>query len=528
MNDPMGATPRFAAELRSPSLSKDASVFHLESLPQELQLAVLNILCDEGDWPSLLHLRQASKKWLHMTTPRLSISVGFGQVEKYQNERVFGTKAIYEYDDMDDKGIISSPISRICVKLAQPFCRPDFFKTLPTQALMKKASASTKLEDNEGTRMRLRQQLDRFEHVLPSDLRGNILRILLMSRSQLKHSLRGFFQQHRSINQVVRGALSDARLAMILALCTDLERLEQPEPSIFREGFGLLSKQVVQHASQHARTPAKDGEARLLAKLKYAEFYSIEVPDVLNALSLPCIEELRVNNLKDDDPKGARLLEDMPLNQNPVQLTINAAHNQLSEWGLTRILAACPKVRTLFLDAPQSLTRPVCYGDPLAKYGKHLEFLWINTQEEGSSHAAGSHEANKLLHALQAMRNLRTLVISRGNINSAKALGSALPSSLRELMIIGHNDPEVIKKKRRRVNSFGEKTGEEDEEGEGEESWTDRDSFYKLLDHPHLTNLERVEVVSTYTALRTPFWMDVVFYCMEVKQLPPVSRGALW
>ncbi|KAI4870015.1 hypothetical protein F4820DRAFT_443495 [Hypoxylon rubiginosum] len=344
------------------------------------------------------------------------------------------------------------------------------------------------LKNNRKTRARLHRQLARL---YPSLRINIILRVLEIERS------------------TILGFRADAQLAMVLAACTGLEKLELPDT--VTENYGPLSRKVIRWA---ARSSPKDGEVRMLGKLKHLELADmcggIDVSDVIDMLSLPNIKDLRLWGLVDQSTRNPRRLpspEDMPMvtNQNLVDLTLRHCRH-LTDEGLTRILAACPRIRTLFLHAPMSSRnehQPISFTSALTKYGKNLEFLWLETQRKtGLAKVPG--ESRRLLRALNSMRDLRTLVLWRGDFGSAEALGSALPSSLRELLIIGHND-EI----------------ETDEDGEVVGSSQDRISLFGLVDHPSLVNLERVEVVDINAWEGRPYWRKAIEYCIEARQLPP-------
>ncbi|XXG98576.1 hypothetical protein Hte_004901 [Hypoxylon texense] len=459
------------------TVARRVSTFRLNSLPADIQLVILDTLRDQGDWRSILSLRSVNKHWLRIT--KSFVFIGFNSAKT---------------GHIDDQWT-DSPIHRVSLMLGQPFCRPEFIKALPTRAAMKRSWTFTKLDNNLETCLRLHQQLTDLG--LPSSLNKSILLEVLDSKQDIE----------RRASQASR---ADAELAMVLATCTGLEKLELPD--IVTEKFGPLSREVISYA---ARSPTEDGEVRMLGKLKHLELADmregIEVADMLDMLSLPKIKDLRIwcpVDRKRKSPRDIPSPEDMPRlpNQNLVNLTLLECH-ALTDDGLTRILAACPRVRTLFIHSPVGMgdpNPPFPFTGALEKYGNSLEFLWLETQCGGPGLIEDTDESRRFLRALSSMRNLRTLVLWRGDFDSAESLGPALPTSLRELLIIG--DTDVI---------------ETDENGEPRVTCADRVSLIALREHPRLVNLERVEVVSTNAFEGRYFWRTVFDYCMECRRLPP-------
>ncbi|KAI1776831.1 hypothetical protein F4818DRAFT_411927 [Hypoxylon cercidicola] len=503
------------------STSGEESPRSLDSLPTEIHLAIVKYLLAKGKWRSLLRLRAVSKMWCNITTPYVDIPIGLEF--EYDPEQYNPLEYASEEEDED------SPIHRVCFRLAQESCRPDFIKKLPRIDNLKPSWLFATLANTRENRMRLRRQLSTLDH---TDLQTTIIRRVLG------------IEQRRALQ-------ADAQLAMVLAACTALEELQCPD--VVTENFGRLSRQVIRRAAQQARTPAENGKAHMLGKLKQLGLSDvhkgIQVPEVLDMLSLPNLRDLRLEGVGNFKGTDRREVPYTPGNEKLAHLALNGCRN-FDEQDLTRILAACPNIRSLFLHTPMlrsNASVPACFTGALAEHGQNLECLFLDTQRRDTGLAKVPGESQRLLRTLSGMRNLRTLALWRGDFGSAAALADALPSSLRELLIIGHYDVEVpyveapsYMEADQNTEEYAEahaephaedsdQDDEEDSDGEEEEeeeeSTADRDAFYALVGHPHLSNLQRVEVVPTNRLECSPHFGYISGYCIDNRELPPRILG---
>ncbi|KAI4870014.1 hypothetical protein F4820DRAFT_317592 [Hypoxylon rubiginosum] len=470
---PMISLPTHRTTIRKPML---------DSLPEELHLTILDNLRNDGDWKTILHLRLVSKRWFHMVTPYVAIPVGLDDKQAYEVEELEDDE-----DSEDEEYLIDfegeeyydySPIKRAFQMVAESNSRPDWIKMLPTRVPWKLMSIQLCEQGSFWLWWGLRHAFPKVKHILP-----------------------------KFILECLPSDIDDSLLAIVLATCTGLEKIKFPDAT---EYFGGFSRMVIKYAAEQAwtSTDVEHGEARVLGELKHLEMsdpHGIEVADVLDMLSLPKMQDLRLCFVMDgtfemfDEVLGAfrdQLPEDKPRTQQVIDLTLTSCEG-LSDKGLNRILAACPKIRSLFIQSSMkesNKSTPVCFTGALEKHGQGLEFLWLDTQREtGLDEIPG--ESRRLLRALEAMRDLRMLALWRGDFETVKALVSALPGSLRELLIIG---------------IYGE---------------LEKESLYSLVGHPDLPNLRRVAVVATSLEDREPSWRKLFQYCIRARQLPPLEWG---
>lgn len=375
---------------------------------------ILDSLRDQGDWQAILKLRLVNKHWLRLTEPYAFVPVCRDDYQAFKIEEEIEDVSEHSDDDWvdeDDEDITESPIPRTCFKLMEPNCRPDWFKVLPTSVPSNLLWPWADPEFTVENYKRLKQVFSKVDHVFPQRL-SNTLMLKILA-------------QHDIWNP-------DAQLATVLAICPNLEKIKEPDDEVH---FGPLSREVFAHAAHQAQTPERAPVLGKLTHLEMNDIDAIEVAEVLDMLSLPKLQNLRLRRLidvTDHESLGSLEPETKPRNQNAVHLTLQLC-DDLSDEGLTMILGACPKIRSLFIDSVAA-----SYTGALEKHGKNLEFLWLDAQRHGDIGLRYMpKEAERLLSAIGAMRNLRTLVLSRSDFDTIESLCSALPSSLREIAVFG-------------------------------------------------------------------------------------------
>ncbi|KAI4870016.1 hypothetical protein F4820DRAFT_470140 [Hypoxylon rubiginosum] len=486
-----------SSDSRVSSAANKLTVITLDSLPGEIHLLILDSLRDEADWKTIISLGAASKKWSQIAAPYTAIPIGLDDwqayaIQTYSDEDADGEDCVIE----DGQYYTVSPIQKVCFKLGQPNCRPDWIKVLPTAVFMGPPWVVL-TSKNPKTRGRLEQVLSPLGHILSWDLREQIILGVL----------------HSTYDEIRDGykddLYDDAEFALILATCVGLEHIQPPH--ILGQYFGTLSRMVIQCAGRQTQEDVESGQVCMLGQLKRLEltdlYRQIEVLDVIDMLYLPKIQDIRLQGLVNTLREGSRGDPSPSTNkpiQRPIDLTLDDCPG-LTDNGLACILASCPRIRTLYLDSyfdQPGETTPVCFTGALDTYGQNLEFLWLDTNPYGSGLAQVPGQAQRLLRAINKMRNLRTLMLCREDFDDVKSLGSMLPSSLRELMVIGHRD----KKK--------------DKGDKGASLGLDRDSLFSLIHHPDLPNLEIVLVISPDSS-KYCNWRKFVNYCKEFRHLPP-------
>ncbi|KAI0171895.1 hypothetical protein GGR52DRAFT_591707 [Hypoxylon sp. FL1284] len=542
----------------------------LDSLPEETCLTILDIIQDTADWRTMLSLRATNEKWKRIATPYVSIPLGRRTGPAVRILRGFVVQEDEgHYDDAQGRTRVRANIGKLYHMLQLPNARPEWIKVIPAYVLAERPMA----------------------WIREFDMATSLARQLLKSTDELPRILRDsiYCSVCGTTNPVYQ---PDARLALVLLACTGLETLQFR--CFITVDYGDMSRELVQYAAyQHQRARlAGDGrqqQARyrsILGRLRHLEIRDplkqIYVADVVRLLSLPHMQtltlwgvagELAPRPLPDDlptqellsqftsaplSPDDAALLVPAP---NPAHASLNASQGPstrrtapvdltlarcctLDDDGLTTMLAACGPaggVRSLFVVAPVA---PRCYANALAAHGEKLEFLWLDEARGGLSgdvralpppppHRLGSGRGAtaRLLDALGRMRRLHTLAISRDALgDDIAAFACALPSSLRELLVIGHRDEvvddweledgmdwEVLDA----LSDEEESSGDEEEEEEEEDIGPDRTELLKLVDHPNLPALELVKVVPAGSAQDMPEWRSLFKYCVAHRELPP-------
>lgn len=487
----------------SPTISNSTtSNFAFDSLPLDVQRIVLDNLRDEGSWTTLLNLRLVNRKYCDLATPYVGIQLGSDSYKAFmlraslhsenysENEEDIGEGEEQMDDDNDSDGesvksdewinehftpsfaaffCTVHSIERVCYKLAQPDCRPEFIKKLEPSIIESQPSKWKTIESKSQIVRGFNRPFSKVNHVIPFKLQKGIVSRTL----DLKES-----------REAVR---ADAQLAAVLATCTSLEKLRMKT-----DNFGRLSQQVVQYAAQHVRSAREGRQVGVLGKIKHLELdgtnFGITVADVVNLLSLPCLRELRLWGVGWKLPRVRS--SNNPLvhhpNQNPIALSLRWCKNFTNE-DLTNILAG-GSIRYLLLRV--MLDFPADYAGALAKHGQHLEFLALDTEDQGTDPDHAHDRSVRLLKALGSMRDLKSLVLWRGDFQSAKQLSNWLPPSLKELMILGNYGKE------------------------------DRQELRSLTRHEDLPNLWRVEVLASDELKRCDIfrWSQ---WCDNYKTIPP-------
>lgn len=508
---------------------------------------------DDGNWKAILNLRGVSKKWSQLANPYAAIPINSldDQVHEIANsfydsdsdsdsgredDRREGDRQ--EDDRQDDGGQddewqedewqedewrrddgywLGNPIHSVCYTLARPNSRPEWIRVLPETIRMAKSLylPSTTLENTIETRERLFRAFLPVMSAIPWHIVVTIIHGIVLN----VNGISGF----RAWSEAGKKN-ADAELAMILATCTGLEYIERHRETLC--SFGHMSREVLKYAARQAQMLAQPGQSgdqgvQVLGKLKglgitgTIHVRGITVSEVIDMVSLPRMQDLRLSGLRDRDLRderrrgaGGPITILKPRNMNSLNLTFTDCHG-LSDEGLATILAACPRTRTLFLEVADQES-PASFTNALAKHGQNLEFLWLDTYSSGTGLDTDPDASERLLGALSTMRNLRELVICRGDFTTAEALGDTLPPALRMLWIIGHEDDIDI-----------------DDRGDWSFNTPDGAELYALERHPNLPDLEKVEILPAFWKEDDPDgWHNLTSFPKEFRYLQILQRTA--
>ncbi|KAI1768795.1 hypothetical protein GGR53DRAFT_531240 [Hypoxylon sp. FL1150] len=462
------------------------------SVPNEVQLMILDSLRDQAEWETFLSLRLVSKHWMYLTESYVAIPVGLDRRQAFRIEDAplqVSIKACVEVGDVEDADIeadltdlwdpkvdednMESPIPRICYLLSRPNCRPEWIKMLPTFVPIN-PSWPLVPENTKTSRMKLYEVLSKVDHVVPRDLLESLSKAILDLDYGTENARR-----------------SDAQLAAVLATCTNLERIQLPDVLV---KCGPRSMAVIKYAAKQVHKP---GRAPVLGRLKHLELKSpkgIQVFDVLNMLSLPKLENLQLWNPVDFHTRDYPELGPKPLNVNTMDISL---HNcaKLTNQGLLTILQACRTVRSLYISSSTGSTDnpQLCYSGALKEHGKDLEFLWLDDPGRRTT----PEDFRNLFRAIRHMPKLRTLVLYRRDIGDAESFRSALPASLEELLVLGC----LSEREKSEVHSAIQRS-------------------------PELPNLRRTWTQRLDVIPWSREWRDFVDYCVKERRLPGPKASA--
>ncbi|KAI1658500.1 hypothetical protein F4813DRAFT_388773 [Daldinia decipiens] len=438
---------------------------NMDSLPEEILMGVMDKLDRKADLSTILSLRGVSRKWCRVATPYVHIAV--------QNYRPQTADAPWNFHRSTDL------LCYLCWKLSQKPHLARFVKEVASRpwkdALWKSTVAKADLS------VRYREALAGVGSAVPDDVKAGIVAEMLYD-------------------------VGDALLAFVLILCTDIEVLMVPA---LDRGFGPWTRQVLRCAHAQLQDPPRDGREAMLSAVRYVQLGDyvdgLCLGDALHVLALPKLQHLELGNLGDTTVDGSQPLPphipEHPKahlqNRGPVDITLESC--RLSGTGLTTLLAACGRPRSLFIKMRTGNVQPSrapCFAEALELHGQNLEFLYLDTTafEDGLSSATDPNTqaptpCARFLRALSSLTNLQFLALSRADFPTPADLGAALPVGLRELLVLEVNDDE--------------------EEGDG--------AYRDLVRGPDTPRLERVVCQRTTSSNDTGAMYDG---CLRNRKLP--------
>ncbi|KAI1481511.1 hypothetical protein F4774DRAFT_374246 [Daldinia eschscholtzii] len=397
---------------------------NMDSLPEEILAGVMDKLDRKADVSTILSLRGVSRKWCRVATPYVHIAV-----QNYQPRTANDHWNFHRSTDL---------LCYLCWKLAQKPHLSRFVKEVASRpwkdTRWKSAVAKADL------RVRYREALAGAGNGVPEDVKDAIVAEMLCDAG-------------------------DALLAFVLILCTDIEALMIPA---LDRGCGPRTRQVLRCARAQLENPLRDGPGAMLGAVRYVQLgdyvNGLCLADALDVLALPRLQHLELGNLGDTTVDGNQPLPPFPenpkpylRNRGPIDITLESC--RLSSKGLTTLLAACGRPRSLFIKMRTGNVLPSrapCFAEALELYGQSLEFLYLDTTafENG---LAGATDINptpnpdfdsdsesqpltppaRFLRAISSLStNLKLLALSRADFRTPEDLRDALPTSLRELLIL--------------------------------------------------------------------------------------------
>ncbi|KAF3062218.1 hypothetical protein GL218_04078 [Daldinia childiae] len=398
----------------------NSELSNMESLPEEILMGVMDKLDRKADLSTILSLRGVSWKWHRVATPYVHIAV--------QNYRPRTAHAPWNFHRSTDL------LCYLCWKLSQKPHLARFVKEVASRpwkdAHWKSAFAKADLS------ARYREALAGVGSAVPDDVKDGIVTEMLYD-------------------------VGDALLAFVLILCTDIEVLMVPA---LDRGCGPRTRQVLRCAHAQLQDPPRDGREAMLSAVRYVQLgdyvNGLCLADALDVLALPKLQHLELGNLGDTTIDGSQPLPPFPelakthlQSRGPVDITLESC--RLSGAGLTTLLAACGRPRSLFIKMRTGNVRPSrapCFAEALELYGQDLEFLYLDTTafEDGLAGATDPQSdpnskaltpCARFLSALSSLTtNLQFLALSRADFPTPADLGAALPVSLRELLVLEVND----------------------------------------------------------------------------------------
>ncbi|KAI0848283.1 hypothetical protein F5Y00DRAFT_262669 [Daldinia vernicosa] len=418
----------------------------MDSLPEEILVAVMDKLDRKADMSTILSLRGVSRKWRRVATPYVHIAV-----QNYQ-PRDGGHADDAPWNWNWNFHPSTDLLCYLCWKLSQKPHLARFVKEVASRPWKDARWKSEVAKADLGARYRgaLAGVVGAAAAAVPDDVKDSIVAEMLCDAG-------------------------DALLAFVLILCTDIEVLMIPA---LDRGCGPRTRQVLRcaHAAQLQSPPLPpprgDGrEAIMLGAVRHVQLgdyvNGLCLADALDILALPKLQHLELGNLGDTTVDGSQPLPP-PLrpraphhlqNRGPVDITLESC--RLSGKGLTTLLAACGRPRSLFVKMRTGNVQPSrapCFAEALEKYGQGLEFLYLDTTafEDGlagatttttdphpnsNSETPTTTPSAHFLRALSTLTpTLRFLALSRADFPTPAALGAALPASLRELLVLEVND----------------------------------------------------------------------------------------
>lgn len=365
-------------------------------MADEIILCILETLDRNEDRGTILNLRKVDRRWLRIASPYVDVTLNQGEMAGL----------------IRNKGgwvVVSRPDSFVCGQIAQlPNCAV-FIKSLETRQKARPLRVREEEEDNKEIRDRYSQTLSKTE-----------------PDNRMKNGL---------ISEVMKG-YNDAQVAFIFLMCRNLESF-----SCVQYGhFGRRTKQVLQIAAKQSQTPGRNEPLPILGRLKHFKqensdaSVSITESYAIYVLSILSIQHAEFKGLRNNQDTGTQRLPvcDMKaVRPSIIDLTLDECWLGLR--GLTRVLAACGKVRRLYLN----LCKPVRDGEPvctysLAKYCKDLEFFYFRHDDPFDKYRTA-----EFLRYISTLDKLESFVLHIPQFAEAADLVAALPRSLRELMFFG-------------------------------------------------------------------------------------------
>ncbi|KAI0111889.1 hypothetical protein F4814DRAFT_423929 [Daldinia grandis] len=400
----------------------------MDSLPEEILIAVVDKLDRKADLSTILSLRSVSQKWRRVATPHVHIAV-----QNYQARSPGNPWSFHRSADL---------LCYLCWKLAQKPHLACFVKEVASRPWKDVRWKSAAAREDLGARYR-GALAGGVGAAVPGEVKDGIVADMLHD-------------------------VGDALLAFVLILCTDIEVLMIPA---LDRGCGPWTRQVLRCARAQLQDPLREGCEAMLGAVRHVQLGDyvdgLCLADALDVLALPKLQHLELGNLGDtttvDDNQPLPPFPKYPNppylpNRGPVDITLESC--RLSAKGLTTLLAACGRPRSLFIKMRTGNVQPSrapCFAEALELYGQNLEFLYLDTTafEDGLARSPNTNTNTNtststtdppsktptpsalFLHALSTLNtNLRFLALSHRDFPTAADLASALPDSLRDLLVL--------------------------------------------------------------------------------------------